>query len=67
MIVVVAPESLLTSLYIQVRLYSRLFEHRNPEDANEVPGGFLTDIRQNTLVVKMAKADKYIKDAKVNK
>jgi len=50
---------------VEVRLYSRLFEHRNPEDANEVPGGFLTDIRQNTLVVKMAKADKYIKEAKV--
>ncbi|KRZ91860.1 putative glutamine--tRNA ligase [Trichinella sp. T8] len=27
----------------EVRLYERLFHHRNPEDSNEVPGGFLTD------------------------
>ncbi|XP_020290986.1 probable glutamine--tRNA ligase [Pseudomyrmex gracilis] len=27
-----------------VRLYERLFKHKNPEDINEVPNGFLSDI-----------------------
>ncbi|XP_011173631.1 probable glutamine--tRNA ligase [Solenopsis invicta] len=27
-----------------VRLYERLFKHKNPEDTNEVPHGFLSDI-----------------------
>merc|ERR1719167_1516326 len=27
---------------IEVRLYERLFKHKNPEDTSEVPGGFLT-------------------------
>ncbi|KAM0732245.1 putative glutamine--tRNA ligase [Formica fusca] len=27
-----------------VRLYERLFKHKNPEDTNEVPNGFLSDI-----------------------
>ncbi|XP_015434585.1 PREDICTED: probable glutamine--tRNA ligase [Dufourea novaeangliae] len=27
-----------------VRLYERLFKHKNPEDSNEVPNGFLSDI-----------------------
>lgn len=35
----------------EVRLYERLFNHKNPEDPSEVPGGFLTDCRENTLTV----------------
>ncbi|XP_034935789.1 probable glutamine--tRNA ligase [Chelonus insularis] len=27
-----------------IRLYERLFKHKNPEDVNEVPNGFLSDI-----------------------
>ncbi|XP_043287054.1 probable glutamine--tRNA ligase [Venturia canescens] len=27
-----------------VRLYERLFNHKNPEDSNQVPNGFLSDI-----------------------
>ena len=35
----------------EVRLYDRLFRHKNPEDPAEVPGGFLTDCNQDSLVV----------------
>lgn len=34
---------------IEVRLYEQLFKHKNPEDANEVPGGFLSDCKTNSL------------------
>ncbi|XP_037027295.1 probable glutamine--tRNA ligase [Bradysia coprophila] len=34
---------------IEVRLYESLFRHKNPEDANEVPGGFLSDCDLNSL------------------
>ena len=36
----------------EVRIYSRLFKHKNPEDPAVVPGGFLTDCNENTLEVK---------------
>ena len=36
----------------EVRIYSRLFKHKNPEDPAIVPGGFLTDCNENTLEVK---------------
>lgn len=49
----------------QVRLYDRLFQHRNPEDSAEVPGGFLSDIKPDTLTVKTAKADKHLTGVKV--
>jgi len=35
----------------EIRLYERLFRHKNPEDPAEVPGGFLTDCNQQTLTV----------------
>ncbi|CAK5022464.1 unnamed protein product [Meloidogyne enterolobii] len=35
----------------QVRLYEKLFLHKNPEDPVQVPGGFLTDINTNSLTV----------------
>jgi len=34
-----------------VRHYERLFMHKSPEDPEEVPGGFLTDINPNSLTV----------------
>jgi len=45
---------------VEVRIYNRLFKHKNPEDTNEVPGGFLTDIAENTLQVRKAMADRHI-------
>jgi len=50
---------------IEVRLYDRLFKHKNPEDPSEVPGGFLSDVNTDTLTVKKAMADKHIAKAKV--
>lgn len=35
----------------EVRLYDRLFIHRNPEDSSEVPQGFLSDCNKDSLVV----------------
>ncbi|XP_054016254.1 probable glutamine--tRNA ligase isoform X1 [Hylaeus anthracinus] len=31
-----------------VRLYERLFKHKNPEDSHEVPNGYLSDINSNS-------------------
>lgn len=52
---------------IEVRLYERLFKHKNPEDSTLVPDGFLSDVDENSLsVVEDAVADNYlIKTAKV--
>ena len=46
-------------------MYKRLFKHKNPEDTNEVPGGFLTDIAENTLETRKGLADKSILGSKV--
>ncbi|KAK4337356.1 hypothetical protein RND71_044154 [Anisodus tanguticus] len=35
----------------EVRLYERLFNHKNPEDKEQVPGGFLSDCNRNSLTV----------------
>jgi glutaminyl-tRNA synthetase len=46
---------------IEVRLYERLFKHKNPEDPVQVPDGFLSDVSDNSLtVLKDARADKYL-------
>ena len=45
---------------VEVRLYERLFKHKNPEDTNEVPGGFLTDVNENSLTVLKSYADSSI-------
>jgi len=52
---------------IEVRLYERLFKHKNPEDSTLVPDGFLSDVDENSLtVVQDALADNYLsKTAKV--
>lgn len=43
-------------------IYNLRFKHRNPE---EVPGGFLTDCREDTLKEIQAMGDASIKSAKV--
>lgn len=50
----------------EVRIYERLFKHKNPEDPKEVPGGFVTDCNQDSLkVVPSALVDKSVNGAKV--
>lgn len=34
----------------EIRMYSRLFKHKNPEDKSVVPGGFVTDCVENSLI-----------------
>uniref|UniRef100_A0A1B6C6I6 glutamine--tRNA ligase n=1 Tax=Clastoptera arizonana TaxID=38151 RepID=A0A1B6C6I6_9HEMI len=43
---------------IKVRLYDRLFKHKNPEDPEAVPGGFLSDVNKDSLKEETALADK---------
>lgn len=51
---------------VEVRNYERLFKHKNPEDPNEVPNGFLSDLNEKSLtVLSAALADKHISGAKV--
>ncbi|KPJ16945.1 putative glutaminyl-tRNA synthetase [Papilio machaon] len=50
---------------VEVRLYEPLFKHKNPEDGNEVPGGFLSDCREDTLKVVTAFADQDLASVKV--
>ncbi|XP_077980161.1 glutamine--tRNA ligase-like [Glandiceps talaboti] len=50
----------------EIRLYDRLFKHKNPEDLSEVPGGFISDCNTDTLhVIYDALVDKSVKGAKV--
>lgn len=50
---------------VEVRMYSRLFKHKTPEDPAVVPGGFLEDIADNTLEVRRGLADKYLLGSKL--
>jgi len=50
---------------VEVRMYSRLFKHKTPEDPAVVPGGFLEDIAENTLEVRAAYADKHLANSKL--
>lgn len=50
---------------IEVRLYDRLFKHRNPEDLEEVPKGFLSDCNMDSLKILKSFADKSINSTKV--
>ncbi|KAF8372058.1 qars-1 [Pristionchus pacificus] len=51
---------------VQVRLYERLFHHKNPEDTEEVPGGFLSDCNENSLtILHRVFVDKYMSTIKV--
>ncbi|EJD73912.1 CBR-ERS-1 protein [Loa loa] len=52
--------------YCQVRIYERLFRHKNPEDGNEVPGGFISDCNENSLqILEPVYIDKSISNWKV--
>lgn len=49
-------------LRAEVRLYERLFNHKNPEDVAEVPGGYLSDCnRDSKLVISNALVDVSLK------
>ncbi|XP_061395733.1 probable glutamine--tRNA ligase [Musca vetustissima] len=50
---------------IEVRLYELLFKHKNPEDPNEVPGGFLSDINPNSMAIMNSYADRSLANCKV--
>lgn len=50
---------------VEIRLYSPLFKHKNPDDANEVPGGFLTDCNLDSLKILESYADKSLLNAKI--
>ena len=51
----------------EVRMYGRLFKHKNPEDTTEVPGGFLTDIAESSLDTRRALADRHLLGTKVGR
>jgi len=51
---------------IEIRLYDRLFKHKNPEDPAEVPKGFLTDCNLDSLkILTNALVDVSVRNAKV--
>lgn len=43
---------------LEVHLYEPLFFHKNPEDTNEVPNGFLSDCNPNSLTIVKSFADR---------
>ncbi|KAG1652429.1 putative glutamine--tRNA ligase [Nymphon striatum] len=50
----------------EVRLYGRLFNHKNPEDPAEVPGGFLTDCNKDSLkIIPNSLVDVFVKGSNV--
>ncbi|XP_055852721.1 probable glutamine--tRNA ligase [Episyrphus balteatus] len=50
---------------IEIRLYELLFKHKNPEDTNEVPGGFLSDCKTDTVTILRSFVDRVISGVKV--
>ncbi|CAH0721689.1 unnamed protein product, partial [Brenthis ino] len=50
---------------VEARLYEPLFKHKNPEDPAEVPNGFLSDCREDTLKAVSALADASLAGAKL--
>ncbi|XP_067024139.1 glutamine--tRNA ligase-like [Acropora muricata] len=53
-------------LTCEVRLYDRLFKHKNPEDPSEVPGGFITDCNKDSLtLISSALVEQTVKGAAV--
>ncbi|XP_057662452.1 probable glutamine--tRNA ligase isoform X1 [Diorhabda carinulata] len=51
---------------IEIRLYTSLFKHKNPEDPNEVPDGFLSDCNLDSLKILKSYADKSLLSANVS-
>ena len=53
-------------LECEVRLYERLFKHENPDDKEQVPGGWLSDINHDSIKIsKNALVDISVKNASV--
>ncbi|KAJ3293884.1 hypothetical protein HDU79_011823 [Rhizoclosmatium sp. JEL0117] len=50
---------------VEIRNYSNLFLHPNPLDKKVVPGGWLSDINPNSLIVVNAMAEVGVRTAKV--
>lgn len=51
---------------VELRLYERLFKHPDPENVNEVPNGFLSDVETDSMrSLPNALADRSILTAKV--
>ena len=52
-------------LECEVRLYERLFHHEFPEDKEQVPGGWLSDINHDSIkIIKNALVDVSVRDSK---
>lgn len=50
----------------EIRIYERLFKHKNPEDPKEVPGGFVSDCNRDSLtVISNALIDSSVRNAEV--
>ena len=49
----------------EIRVYDRLFLHKNPENPADVPGGFLSDINPASLTVHNGLVDKSVVEGKV--
>ena len=49
----------------EIRVYERLFLHKNPENPADVPGGFLSDINPQSLSVHAGFVDQSVVEAKV--
>jgi len=56
--------SKLSSKLIKLTFKFYRFQHKNPEDQTQVPNGFISDCNSDTLTIKRALADKYIKGSK---
>lgn len=53
-------------LKCEVRLYERLFHHKNPEDPAQVPNGFLSDCNLNSLeIISEAYVEASVENCKV--
>ncbi len=49
---------------VEIRLYERLFRHKNPEDTNEVKDGYLSDVNPDSLRIQKGLADRSLKVGK---
>lgn len=52
-------------LQVTIRLYENLFKHKNPEDLALVPGGYLSDLVENSFKEITAFADRHLQTCKV--
>uniref|UniRef100_A0A182MIS9 glutamine--tRNA ligase n=1 Tax=Anopheles culicifacies TaxID=139723 RepID=A0A182MIS9_9DIPT len=50
---------------VEVRMYEKLFMHKNPEDSNEVPAGFLSDCATDTIRTVCGYVDTHLANSEV--